>query len=102
MGRQQVSGGTEGREMKTITIVLLACVLIACAPLPTYEQLETEAMLTGDWSAVEKRERAMIRHGSLKPIQCPSEFVAVCINEIGKLRCSCVSSVVAREDLRSD
>jgi hypothetical protein len=37
----------------------LLLVLFACAPVPTLEELEDEAMLTGDWSKVEAREKRL-------------------------------------------
>ena len=41
--------------MKIIVAVVL--LLVSCTPMPTLEELESEATMTGDWSRVEKRER---------------------------------------------
>ena len=43
--------------MKTIGTILVGFLLVACEPVPTLEELEDQANLTGDWSQVEKRER---------------------------------------------
>jgi hypothetical protein len=50
----------EERHMfKLIVIVLLLLILAAvsaCTPAPTLRELQAEALITGDWTAVEKRE----------------------------------------------
>lgn len=42
--------------MKILALVLLP-LLFACAPLPSLEELEEQALVSGDWSRVEARER---------------------------------------------
>ena len=80
--------------MKTIAVLLLGFFVVGCAPYPTYEQLEDEAMLTGNWSKVERRERAMLRTGMRTQTQCDIGFIAMCQNEIGDVPCTCVSHEV--------
>ena len=42
-----------------ITVLLLMLFLAACASRPSMEELEDQAMASGDWSAVEAREKPM-------------------------------------------
>ena len=63
----------------SIALVLLFLVLgmaVGCAPYPTMEELETEAMQTGDWSKVESRQRAIERRAERRGPTCPSGYVA--------------------------
>ena len=39
-----------------LMLLLGAVFLTGCVSMPTLEQLEEQAFLTGDWSAVEQRE----------------------------------------------
>ena len=55
-------------------------------------ELEAEAALTGDWSAVEKRERIDRKMGlTLGDPACKSGHVLVCANEGSRNECGCVS-----------
>ncbi|MBT8100165.1 MAG: hypothetical protein KJO82_10460 [Gammaproteobacteria bacterium] len=65
--------------------------LSACAAGPSMQQLETTAMLTGDWSAVEKRERSLERRAQRRGKTCPQDLVSLCDGSFGEKRCSCVS-----------
>lgn len=71
--------------------VLLAIIAAAgCANRPALEELEREALMTGDWSAVEAREAAQARRSSGFAVDCPSGTVAVCY-EVGlAVECGCV------------
>lgn len=69
--------------------VLLALVLVGCAQTKTLEELELEAMQSGDWSAVEKRERQIKNHESRKALKCPRGTTAVCKELLAKRQCSC-------------
>jgi hypothetical protein len=76
--------------MKGILFLAL-CLLAGCTAGPTLEQLEAQALVTGDWSLVEKREAAIARRDTRPRINCPSGDVVYC--ETYRLRkpCSCVS-----------
>jgi hypothetical protein len=41
--------------MKFVFLISLM-IVVACAPRPTLKELEEEALVTGDWEAVERRE----------------------------------------------
>lgn len=81
----------ESRLMKGLSVLML-CLLAGCAARPTMEQLELQAFNSGDWSAVEQRERMQARIAKRAPVQCPARLVAVCVNQFGNKKCSCVRS----------
>ncbi len=70
-------------------ILLAAIALSACTAAPTMEQLEYQAMLSGDWSEVEKRERLIERRASRRVQQCPTGYIAYCEKRLGENRCVC-------------
>ena len=78
--------------MKILSV--LALILMAgCTVGPTMADLETQAMLTGDWSAVDKREQSIarrnLRRGSVS--NCPAKYLSYCEIGLGKKRCSCIN-----------
>ena len=82
--------------MKLVGLVAL-CLLVGCTARPTLEELETEAMATGDWAAVEKRERMDRRMGLVDPInQCPNGEALLCSKKGEAENCECVSSDIIR------
>ena len=58
-----------------------------CAEMQTLEELEMLAATTGDWSAVEKRERRTARTAP----SCPSGYISVCQSAGGPKRCGCMT-----------
>ena len=46
-----------------VTVILI---LGACTPMPTLQELEDEALITGDWSLVEAREKRINRNNEYK------------------------------------
>jgi hypothetical protein len=80
--------------MKTLVLAgLLAAALTAagCAPVKTLEQLELEASVSGDWSAVEKRERLLARRAERRGPSCPAGYLAFCESHGTSKNCGCVS-----------
>ncbi len=80
--------------MKTIGVILVGLFLVACAPVPTLEELEDQANLTGDWSQVERRERAIAkRHNqqNQRLSQCSYQYVEICDSNSDQERCQCVA-----------
>lgn len=72
-------------------LVLLAAFLVtACAPYYTLEELEHQALLTGDWSAVEERERIIAKRDARRAQQCPSGYMSYCETMMARKRCGCV------------
>lgn len=74
--------------MKVVSIFALF-LLIACATRPTLEELEAEALATGDWAAVERRERTQRRLGLPGTQKCREGFAFVCIKNGMNEFCSC-------------
>ena len=76
-----------------VLVLLGVLILTGCASYQTLEQLETQAFLTGDWSAVEQRQRIIAKRQALRGVQCPTGYVAFCEKRMGRLhRCSCVQN----------
>ncbi len=76
--------------MKSI-IILALCLLAGCTVGPTLEQLEAEALISGDWSAVERREAAIAKRRARNGPVCQAGLVAVCERYSSYERCSCVA-----------
>ena len=74
--------------MKIATLFALI-LLVGCVARPTMDELQTQAFLTGDWTAVEKREQANLRRENRNGIQCPAGHVGFCEDRFGEMRCSC-------------
>ena len=85
--------------MKVLVMCLTALLVSGCGTFHTMEELEHQAMLTGDWSAVEKRERIIARRKSRSGGGCPVGQVAVCDGMSSLGRCTCVESDNLREIL---
>lgn len=77
--------------MKYVICLGLAICMVACAPMPTLEELEAEALRTGDWSAVEEREKLIAKREARRPMQCGSGQISYCHKNVGRLDCQCVS-----------
>jgi hypothetical protein len=87
--------------MKRHTCAKLLCLLAlvavtgisGCASRPTMEELEKEAIATGDWSEVEKRRQMDRRMGKVDPDrQCPSGESLLCRQAGERENCECVES----------
>ena len=73
-----------------IATVLVLFLLVGCGVQPTLDELETQAFATGDWSAVELRERSIARRAARSGSQCPSGYISYCENQFGSLECACL------------
>ena len=75
--------------MKILSV--LALILMAgCTVSPTMDELEAQAMLTGDWSAVERRENSVARRKFRIGGDCPANYMNYCESGLGEKRCSCI------------
>ena len=54
------------------------------------EELEDEALRTGNWEAVEYREKMMARRAEGAP-NCPSGQTQVCVESGQNIDCTCVT-----------
>jgi hypothetical protein len=76
------------KGIMALTLVLLA----GCGSYQTLEQLQAHALSTGDWTAVERRERIIQRREKRGGVRCPHGMAAVCENRGARSRCSCINS----------
>ena len=77
--------------MKFVGIVAL-CLLVGCTARPTIDELETAALETGDWAAVEKREHMDKRWGVLQTDpRCSGDKIELCQTKSAQEVCNCVS-----------
>lgn len=86
--------------MKGTGILVLLLMLGGCGAVPTLEELEDQALLTGDWSQVEKRERTIARRQAKEPLDCVKGYVSFCETRIVNTQCRCVSHTVMRDMFR--
>jgi hypothetical protein len=78
--------------MKTTIVISVAVLLLGlfgCSSQPSLEELESQALITGDWSKVEKREAGINRRQSRSVISCPEESTRVCLPSVGSENCDC-------------
>ena len=74
--------------MKYIGLLVLTA-LVGCASSPTTEELEVDAAKTGDWSAVEDRERMNEKMRVVPELKCPEHLMLICIKDGEHEECFC-------------
>jgi hypothetical protein len=74
----------------------LTALLSGCGTLTSMEELERQAMITGDWSDVERRERILARRDARSGPQCPDGQIAFCETSASVNRCECIAPSVMR------
>lgn len=79
--------------MKSILILALFF-LAGCSSFVPLEELEAQAVLTGDWTEVERRERIIARRNMRTSIACPPGTTGFCQSDFGQQKCGCVESEV--------
>ena len=81
-------------------ITLIACLLLGSACALSMEELVDEALLTGDWSQVEKKEdAASARLARQQSAMCAGDYVGYCkaTGRLGKKVCTCESYAEVRD-----
>ncbi len=73
-----------------ILSVLARILMAGCTVSPTMEELEAQAMLTGDWSAVESREQSIAQRKFRNGGNCPPHYMNYCEVGLGEKRCTCI------------
>jgi hypothetical protein len=67
--------------------------MTGCAGFTPLAQLESEALLSGDWSKVDRRERAIaLRNLHSFVQQCPDGKTSYCETGMGSKRCACLKT----------
>ncbi len=82
------------RGVKIIVTVFTMALLAGCSGFIPMEQLEADALRTGDWSLVEQRERLLERRKIHGFMECPPGKIGYCQEDYGRSGCSCVESAV--------
>ena len=82
--------------MKFVILFTLV-IVVGCAPRPTLEQLEDEASITGDWTAVERREELIEKRLELTAPGCPVGQSKNCFEEQSGIQCYCLPSADERD-----
>lgn len=77
--------------MRNLLVMFALFALAGCAAGPSLEELKAQALTTGDWSLVERREAQIARRTRRGP-DCPAGTVAYCRSFMGDTNCACVSS----------
>lgn len=75
--------------MKGVFILVLVFVA-GCSAYVPFEQLEAEALVSGDWTRVEQRERAIERRKLRGYMACPAGSIGYCETGGVRERCGCV------------
>ena len=87
------------RVLVILAAALAVLTLSGCGSFQSMEELERQAMLTGDWSAVEQRERILARREQQRGLQCPSGHVSYCEKYVGRSDCRCITNDAMRDVL---
>lgn len=77
--------------MKGLLSIFSILLLVGCADFKTLEELEFAALQSGDWFAVEQREKNIARRKAQQGIRCPSGLLPLCEQRGRRARCSCTS-----------
>ncbi|MEM9208773.1 MAG: hypothetical protein AAGA61_05975 [Pseudomonadota bacterium] len=76
--------------MKCITTLICLITLTGCAAYVPIEDLKAQALRSGDWSEVEKRERIIAKREARYGASCPKGTLSVCETIVGGNDCQCV------------
>jgi len=76
---------------RRLTALGLALMIAGCSATKTLEELEADALRSGDWSLVEEREAVIAKREARRASQCPDGTVSYCATSIGSHRCQCVA-----------
>lgn len=82
--------GTEMEAWARFTGLCMLAFAVGCETRPPLEQLEDEAMVTGDWTAVERREDLITRRLESTAPGCRLGEVKKCVEEQSGIHCYCL------------
>ena len=77
--------------MKCIVVILGLILLEGCGTYHTLEELEDQALVSGNWSEVERRESKIAMRTGRSGVSCPSGTTFVCQRGGVAERCACVA-----------
>ncbi len=76
--------------MKRITMLICLLTLTGCGTYVPMEELRAQALRSGDWTAVERREAAVAKRAARHGAQCPKGSMLMCQARVGDNKCVCV------------
>jgi len=79
-----------------LAILFTLAVVAGCVSRPTLEQLEDEANITGDWSAVERREELIKERLESTAPGCPVGQRKRCFEQQSGIECYCLPTADER------
>ena len=83
------------------TLILCGLIFIdavGCVSNPTLEHLEDEALATGDWTAVDRREELIKERRELTGPGCEVGLTKTCVEEPSGIECYCKPSAQSKQD----
>ncbi|MDX1509041.1 MAG: hypothetical protein R3358_12220 [Woeseiaceae bacterium] len=78
--------------MRVLLLLGVFLLTAGCGNYLTLEELEEQALTTGDWSAVEKRERIIAKRKARRALNCPAGYMAYCETMMANKKCTCVNN----------
>lgn len=111
VSREHYNADTLESRMKFVILFMLV-IVADCSVRPTLEQLEDDAMTTGDWTAVERREELIKERLEVSGPGCPpglNKYCAEgpgcpwgidinCVEEQSGIQCYCLPSTDVRKE----
>ena len=85
---EQTLSPTVRNDMRAL-ILLTVLLSAGCTSSPTLEELEDEALRTGNWEAVEEREALIERRDGKPEEDCPKGQTQICVDNGSSTDCSC-------------
>ncbi len=82
------------RTWMNIVILVMLVIVVGCAQRPTLDQLEDEALVTGEWTAVERREEIIKKRLEATAPGCPVGLSKDCLEELSGIQCYCIQRAV--------
>ena len=76
--------------MKQIMTLICLITLTGCAAYVPMEELRAQALRSGDWTEVEKRERILAKRESRAVSGCPAGTMAMCQEKVSGEECHCI------------
>jgi len=77
-----------------LTVAMLLMVIVGCAARTPIEELQAEAEITGDWSAVQQHQRMDRRMNRVQGEEaCNNGYVLACFTKGEREECGCVSPI---------
>lgn len=81
-----------GKHMNNYRLLVVLMVLAGCAARPSLQELEEEALATGDWSRMERRIEMDRKMGMIDGVEkCDNGYVLHCQAKGEREVCGCIS-----------